>query len=298
MFRRTKLQHHPLSRFIRTVRKMGFVFGTMTLVIIGSLAINSLLSLIANGEAVTHTIRINQELDKVSFFLIDAETNERGYLITGNESYIQEYQKMAGSQGLDGQIQNLRSLCARDPELLKYLDILEPLVQRRIAEMQEAIKERRLHGLNAARTVVIRNFANKTTDRIRHVANDMDDDQTQRLRVQTDRRDAGAQRSVLHVLAGGILATGILAFSSGLLRHEIIQRRRSEETVRRLNNELEERVQERTQHLDIAQQQIKAYARDLELVNIEMLERLAHAGEFRDDDTGLHTQRVGTTSGL
>jgi putative two-component system response regulator len=45
------------------------------------------------------------------------------------------------------------------------------------------------------------------------------------------------------------------------------------------NARLEQRVEERT--------------RDLEIAQMEVLDRLAAAAEFRDDDTGQHTQRVG-----
>lgn len=47
--------------------------------------------------------------------------------------------------------------------------------------------------------------------------------------------------------------------------------------------ELEEKVRERTH--------------DLETAQLETVQRLALAAEFRDDQTGLHTKRVGTTSG-
>ena len=49
--------------------------------------------------------------------------------------------------------------------------------------------------------------------------------------------------------------------------------------LRESNRTLEERVQTRT--------------RDLEIAQIEALEKLAQAAEFRDDDTGQHTKRVG-----
>ena len=49
--------------------------------------------------------------------------------------------------------------------------------------------------------------------------------------------------------------------------------------LRDRNQELEKRVQERTRALEESQ--------------LEVLERLAQAAEFRDDDTGQHTQRVG-----
>jgi putative two-component system response regulator len=53
---------------------------------------------------------------------------------------------------------------------------------------------------------------------------------------------------------------------------------------RGLQSELAERVRERTAELDAAR--------------YDVVERLARAGEFRDDATGRHTQRVGRTTAL
>ena len=50
------------------------------------------------------------------------------------------------------------------------------------------------------------------------------------------------------------------------------------------NQQLEEKVQERTRELEAAQ--------------IEIIERLARAAEFRDDNTGQHTERVGQMAAL
>ncbi|MGH7650909.1 MAG: HD domain-containing phosphohydrolase [Gemmatimonadaceae bacterium] len=56
------------------------------------------------------------------------------------------------------------------------------------------------------------------------------------------------------------------------------------QTLKSQNSELEQRVAERT--------------RELEQSQLEVLERLAAAVEFRDDDTGEHTKRVGTVSAM
>jgi putative two-component system response regulator len=63
----------------------------------------------------------------------------------------------------------------------------------------------------------------------------------------------------------------------------LLETRFLHQQLRRHNNELEKKVAERT--------------RELEQSQIEMLERLATAVEFRDDDTGDHTKRVGLISG-
>jgi putative two-component system response regulator len=65
-----------------------------------------------------------------------------------------------------------------------------------------------------------------------------------------------------------------------LLRvQNLIETRLLYKELREANRHLEERVEKRTQDLEIAQ--------------IEALEKLAKAAEFRDDDTGEHTYRVG-----
>lgn len=64
---------------------------------------------------------------------------------------------------------------------------------------------------------------------------------------------------------------------------EVLQRVRNLLRTRFLNQNLEEKICERTRELEDAQ--------------FEVLQRLAQAGEFRDDDTGRHTQRVGILAG-
>jgi putative two-component system response regulator len=70
-----------------------------------------------------------------------------------------------------------------------------------------------------------------------------------------------------------------------LLRiHNLLETRCLYVKLQNLNETLEAKVRERTQELEEAQ--------------FEMLERLALAAEFRDDDTGQHTQRVGQLASI
>jgi len=88
----------------------------------------------------------------------------------------------------------------------------------------------------------------------------------------------------------GALAEGAVDFiSKPYAVDEVLLRVRNHLHTRTLhlavagqNRELERKVQERT--------------RELEMAAWEVLERLARAGELRDDDTGLHTRRVGELS--
>jgi len=78
----------------------------------------------------------------------------------------------------------------------------------------------------------------------------------------------------------------------------LLETRFLHQALQRQNHSLEDSVQVRTIELESARQRITDYARQLESAQFETLERLARAGEFRDDETGLHTQRVGVTTAL
>jgi putative two-component system response regulator len=88
-------------------------------------------------------------------------------------------------------------------------------------------------------------------------------------------------------LAGGVKDFLTKPFDANevVLRIEnLLETRSLYTTVRRQNELLEQRVAERTRELEEAQ--------------VEILQRLAAAAEFRDDDTGEHTHRVGHLAAL
>ena len=65
------------------------------------------------------------------------------------------------------------------------------------------------------------------------------------------------------------------------------------EVLLRINNLLETRF-----HSVLLESRVSERTRELENAQLETLQRLALAAEYRDDDTGLHTKRVGSTAGI
>ncbi len=78
----------------------------------------------------------------------------------------------------------------------------------------------------------------------------------------------------------------------------LLETRSLHQNLRRQNEQLEDRVRARTAELELAQELIVQYAQEVEEAHCETLERLAVAGEFRDDDTGQHTQRVARVTAM
>ena len=73
-------------------------------ILFAALLINGLVSyratriLIANQQRVAHTYQVIGEIEGVLSTLKDAETGERGYIITGSDAYLEPYQGPGNSE--------------------------------------------------------------------------------------------------------------------------------------------------------------------------------------------------------
>jgi signal transduction histidine kinase/DNA-binding response OmpR family regulator/CHASE3 domain sensor protein len=78
------------------------------------------------------------QLDNVISTLKDAETGQRGYLITGDDTYLEPY-KGAREKALQ-QLQLTRELTNDNPEQLHSCDVLQALIGQRMTVLQQAIE--------------------------------------------------------------------------------------------------------------------------------------------------------------
>ena len=91
----------------------GFTLAFLLLLAIGGVAYRSI-SLLANtSHVVTHTHEGLERIAGTLSLLKDAETGQRGYLITGEDSYLEPYN--SGVEGLPKIVKELRELTADSP---------------------------------------------------------------------------------------------------------------------------------------------------------------------------------------
>jgi putative two-component system response regulator len=104
----------------------------------------------------------------------------------------------------------------------------------------------------------------------------------------------GSSQTRRRALSGGasdFLTKPFSPVEARLRIHNLLHTRFLHRSLREHNRLLESRVRERTAELT-------ARTEELDEARLEILERLARAAEFRDDDTGLHTQRVSRIAAL
>ncbi|HEY6475644.1 MAG TPA: CHASE3 domain-containing protein, partial [Polyangia bacterium] len=73
--------------------QLGFVAATVAVVIIAVLSFRSFRQRAEEARQVDHTLEVTQRLELLLSTYQDAETGQRGYLLTGDERYLAPYER-------------------------------------------------------------------------------------------------------------------------------------------------------------------------------------------------------------
>jgi len=204
----------------------GFVIATAILVFVGWLSYRNTARFAEASEWQNHTYEVLTNLDMTVARLVDAETGQRGYLLTGDEAYLEPYR--TAIKNLDQTIGNLKSLTSDNPNQQKRIQILEPLVEKKSAELQRTIDLRKNEGLSAANSVVLQGSGKQAMDEIRVVVADMANEENDLLRIRTQQANESAARSSRTILAGTFVSISLLMLCFGLLRRELSEREKAQ----------------------------------------------------------------------
>ena len=123
---------------------LGFALSFVLLLAIGIVAYRSVDTLMRASYSVSRTHQVIEHVTATLSQLKDAETGQRGYILTGEDAYLEPYRAAVAAVGKV--VAELRTLTADSPSQQKRVDALEPLVQEKLAELRQSIDLRRQSG--------------------------------------------------------------------------------------------------------------------------------------------------------
>jgi methyl-accepting chemotaxis protein len=187
----------------------GFAVALAILVTIGVVAFSSTQTLTQTASQVTHTHRVINTLAGVLQGLTDAETGQRGFIITGDEAYLQPY-----TLGIDQANQNLElleTLTNDNPRQQRRAEALKLQIRDRLARLKEGVTVQREQGSQASHKWVASGVGKKEMDEIRKKIQEMEDEENTLLKERSDAAQAATENNNRTILVGTSLAFVILA---------------------------------------------------------------------------------------
>ena len=123
---------------------LGFAIAVLTVMVIGFSGHRATAQLIENDRLVNHTHEVRRVLAQVISSLKDVETGQRGFLLSGDEAYLEPYH--AGLKEAARNAAEARRLTADNPEQQRRLGELAPVIEARLATMAKVINDIKILG--------------------------------------------------------------------------------------------------------------------------------------------------------
>jgi signal transduction histidine kinase len=211
--------------------------------------------------------------------IVDAETGQRGYLLTGRAEYLQPYRD--AFHDIDAALQWLRQHYADSPAHLKVMGELESLVQKRLSELNATLGLYEEGRAEAWRAVLLSDIGKEQMQDIRKLS--------EQLLAEEARREAVGREDVRRMLlftrvgVAAMTAVSLLALAMYLRQAAVLEahRRERQQQVEAERDQLEMEVARRTAQLTELAQQLTELAQHLQTAREDERSRLAR--ELHDE---------------
>jgi CHASE3 domain sensor protein len=192
----------------------GMVLSLAILAAAGLQSARNLRAVAAADERETHSRIVILELDRLLSNLKDAETGQRGYLLVGDEKYLEPYEVALGL--VHSNLAGLKQLTRDNVSQQQRLAGIESLAEEKMSELKQTINLRRTQGLPNALEVVATGKGKALMDQIRKQVAAAQAEEYQLLEQRIAARNTGAGKALQGLLAGGILSSILLVTGCGM----------------------------------------------------------------------------------
>lgn len=116
--------------------KIIFVLSLFLIIFIAGLGYKQITNLSASTDMVIHTYKVNVELEQILSYLKDAETGQRGFIITQDSLYLKPF--LEGRKKVNNSFAELKYLTVDNPEQQENLKELSFLIDKRLDNLEIA----------------------------------------------------------------------------------------------------------------------------------------------------------------
>ncbi len=169
-----------------------------------------------SSQWVIHSHEVHDALVSLLSTLKDAETGQRGYVITGEAEYLAPYHDALARHRTA--IERVAELTADDPEQQADLQRLRGLISAKLDEIEEVVSIRKAQSFDAARAMVETDYGKRSMDGIRSLVDTMQGREKSLLQARQRADNAAYRSSVAAIAVSAIAGLAVVAAFLLLLR--------------------------------------------------------------------------------
>lgn len=212
MFKTFKIGHKLL---------MSSVFIVLIFLVINTVSLINLNSFVKQSDLEKHTTEVLIQIEQVLISLIDAETGQRGFILTGQVRYLGPYD--AGVSLVNTQIDNLQELTSDNPNQQQRIKQLRLLVADKIEELKQTIDLQTQDQFDEAVSLVLSDKGKDIMDNVRDVLNEMKTEENKLLAIRTQQASESQTLVELILILGSLIGLVLAMVIALVLANTIVE---------------------------------------------------------------------------
>lgn len=265
------------DRLVSTLRSKitaGLVTALLVLVV-GGASYYAVRRSTRAAAAVSHTDSVLVEREKLLSALKDAETGARGYLLTGDTTFLEPFN--GAQEELDSSLHRLRVLTTDNPIQQKRLDTLESVGNESVRMSRQIVRYRRNNETSIAYALIGTGQSQGVMGHAQSILGDMETDEQALLKRRTTQQ-AETQFFALAVIAiGSAIAFLLSLVVNRMIRRDVLEQEDRKALIERQAKQLKQQAAELARQL----RESRALASELSATNDNLQAASQATGEAR-----------------
>lgn len=199
----------------------GYIVSLLFLVVLGLVVFKVSKDMFAAFEERRQSNLVIAEAARTLSLLQDAETGQRGFIITGADRYLEPYTQ--ATEQLPDALEQLRRITVAAGRDGSSISSLQTAIENKLDELKETIDLRRSSGFEAAVAVINGDTGKKQMDRIRGILDTIKSDEQKASAASNERAKAG-EAVIQKLILIGVPVCAIVMLAAGILTARSISR--------------------------------------------------------------------------
>jgi signal transduction histidine kinase/CHASE3 domain sensor protein/AmiR/NasT family two-component response regulator/HPt (histidine-containing phosphotransfer) domain-containing protein len=218
-----------LAALLSLGRKTNVQFGIVLTILlaVGISSYEGIVEIMHAADERTQSRQIIAEIDALLTEIVNAETGQRGYLLTGDKTYLEPYTN--SRRPIQQNLSNLTVDLFDNEEGLVQLAEVKILIRKKLSELDETLLLKSQDRFGDALKLIRTNVGNDYMKGIRRLlVDELKAKEKIKLKARVDRMDRTLATMIVKVAVGSFLAILITAIGSYLLTRELNERKQIE----------------------------------------------------------------------
>lgn len=206
---------------ITTQILIGFAIVTASVIISISISNRNSNKIIKSTYWIVHTQKVLTQVGNIQALLIDLETGQRGFLITGKLSYLEPF--INSKRIIYKELKSIRELTSDNASQTHRIDLLKLTVDKKIEELDLTIELRKKEGFEAAKKIVDNDSGKMFMDKIRVQISEIEKEELRLLAIRSPQPEQ-IKKTSFYLLIGLFAFTALIVIVVSLYIYRAINK--------------------------------------------------------------------------